>query len=54
MMSYSSTILILLPVMYLFAFFLGPYPWHMEVSRLGVQFELQLLAYTMARATLDP
>jgi len=29
-------------------------PWHMEVSRLGVEAELQLLAYTTATATQDP
>ena len=32
-------------------FFLGPYMQHMEVSRLGVKLELQLLA--TATATLD-
>ena len=32
----------------LFVCFLGPHPWHMEVPRLGVQLELQLLAYTTA------
>ena len=37
-----------------FLFFLGPHPWHMEVPRLGVKSELQLLAYTMATATQDP
>ena len=34
--------------------FLGPHPWHMEVSRLGVKSELQLPAYTTATATRDP
>ena len=33
--------------------FLGPHPWHMEVIRLGVESELQLLAYTTAIATRD-
>ena len=33
--------------------FLGPYPWHMEVPRLGVELELQLPAYTTATATPD-
>ena len=33
--------------------FLGPHPWHMEVPRLGVELELQLLAYTTATATPD-
>ena len=37
---------------YLFFVFLGPYLWHMEVSRLGVKSELQLLAYPTATATL--
>ena len=32
--------------------FLGPHPWLMEVTRLGVKLELQLPAY--ATATLDP
>ena len=34
-------------------FFYGPHLWLMEVSRLGVQLELQLLAYTTAIATPD-
>ena len=37
-----------------FFFFLGPHLWHMEVSRLGVESELQLLAYAPATATPDP
>ena len=32
----------------------GPSPQHMEVPRLGVELQLQLLAYTNATATLDP
>ena len=36
-----------------FVCFLGLHPWHMEVPRLGVKLELQLLAYTTATATLD-
>ena len=42
---------------YLFIYlsvFLGPQPWHMEVPRLGVKLELQLLAYTTAMVTQDP
>ena len=35
-------------------FFLGPHPWHMDVPRLGVQSELQLLAYATVTATRDP
>ena len=33
---------------------LGPHLWHVEVPRLGVESELQLLAYAIATATLDP
>ena len=35
-------------------FFLGPHWWHMEVPRLGVKLEIQLLAYTTATAALYP
>ena len=38
----------------LFFAFLRPNPWHMEVSRLGGKSELQLPAYTMAKAMQDP
>ena len=34
--------------------FLGMHLWHMEVPRLGVELELQLLAYATATATQDP
>ena len=34
--------------------FLGPYLWHMEVPRLGVELELQPPAYTTATARWDP
>ena len=34
----------------LFACFLGPHPRHMDVPRLGVESELQLLAYTTAHS----
>ena len=34
--------------------FLGPHPWHMEIPRLGVESELQPLAYTRATATRYP
>ena len=33
--------------------FLGPHPWHMEIPRLGIKLELQLLAYVTATATWD-
>ena len=39
--------------LFLFFYFLGLHPWHMEVPRLGVSLELQLLAYTTASATWD-
>ena len=39
---------------FLFFFFLGPQLWHMEVPRLGLKSELQLLAYTTGTATRDP
>ena len=35
-------------------FFLGPHGWHVTVPRLGVEWGLQLLAYTTAIATRDP
>ena len=37
----------------LFICLLGPHAWHMEVPRLGVESELQLLAYATAIAMLD-
>ena len=41
-------------LVYLFIFFFsGPHLWHMEVPRLGLQLELQLLAYAIATVTLD-
>ena len=51
------------PILCLFFFFLsfffffvfgGLYPWHMEVPRLGVKWELQLQVYATATATQDP
>ena len=38
---------------FLFNFFFFLQPWHLEVPRLGVELELQLLAYTTATATPD-
>ena len=37
---------------FLFSFFV-PYPWHMELHRLGIQLELQLLACATATAIRD-
>ena len=34
-------------------YFLRLHPWHMEVPRLGVESELQLLAHTTATETWD-
>ena len=39
---------------FFFLVFLGPHPRHMEVPRLGVESELQLLTYTTATAIRDP
>ena len=39
---------------FIFLVFLGPHSRHMEVPRLGVKSELQLLAYATATATPDP
>ena len=39
---------------YLFIFFLGLHPRHMEAPKLGVKSELQLPAYTTAIAISDP
>ena len=38
------------PFIYLFIFLSGPYSQHMEVPRVGVKSELQLLAYIIATA----
>ena len=43
------------PVLLLLSFvFLGPHPRRMEVPRLGVESELEPLAYTRARGMPDP
>ena len=39
---------------FFFFFFLGLQMWHMQVPRLGVKSELQLLAYATVIATPDP
>ena len=39
---------------FFFSCILGPHLWHMEVPRLGVEWELQLPAYPTATATWDP
>ena len=41
-------------LIFFFFFFLGPHPQHMEVPRLGVELELQPLAYTTTTATPYP
>ena len=51
----TSLLIILAEVLGLFFFFfLGPHPWHMEVPKLGVKSELQLMAYTTATEMWDP
>ena len=45
---------LLIWLMFLFLAALGPHLWHMDVPRLGVESELQLLAYTTATATATP
>ena len=40
-------------VNFFFLFFLGPHLQHMEIPRLGVESELQLLATATATATTD-
>ena len=50
----TLTHLLSFSVLSLFFFvFSGPYLWHMEVLRLGVELELQLPAYTTATAMPD-
>ena len=39
---------------YCYFVFLGLQPWHMEVPRLGVKLELELLAYATVTAIPDP
>ena len=40
-------------ILFFTTFFLRPHPWHMEFPRLGVEWELQLLAYTTGIETPD-
>jgi len=42
------------PFLFLWVCFSGSLPWHVEVPRLRVESELQLLAYTTATAMPDP
>ena len=44
----------MLPSFFFFFGFLGLHSWHMEVPQLGVESELQLLAYATASAPWDP
>ena len=48
-----NTIKVTPPFFSFLFFFLEPYLWHMEVPRLGVELELQLLACTIAIAMWD-
>ena len=51
----TFTLLDLIDTIFFFSFlgFLGPYVQHMEVFRLGVESQLQLLTYTTATAVQD-
>ena len=49
----TYTFLIFILYIFLSFGFSGPYPWHMEVPRLGVESELQLPVYTTDTATWD-
>ena len=40
--------------LFFYFFILEPYPRHMEVPRLGVKLEQQLLDYSIVTAMLDP
>ena len=42
------------PFFFFFFSFLRLHPWHMEIPRLGVESELQLLVYSTATATSNP
>ena len=49
-----SLLVFLLLWVFFFPIFLGPHSWHMDISRLGVESELHLPAYTTATAMQDP
>ena len=51
----TSANILFIFIFYFFIFcFLGLYPRHIEVPRLEVKSKLQLWAYAIAMATLDP
>ena len=47
-------LIIIITIIIIVLAFLRMNQWHMEVPRLGVELELQLLAYTTATAMQDP
>ena len=51
-LSLSDIIVVLFYIFLLFLKFLGPHLWHMEVPRLGVKWEQQLLAYATAHGNI--
>ena len=58
-LSWSDCVSVMSDCSFFFSFlsffcFLGPHPWHVEVPRLGVKSDLQLLAYATATAMWDP
>ena len=51
---FQNSELLLFELFFFFFFcFFGPHPWHMEVPKLGVEWELQPPAYTTVTATQD-
>ena len=51
---YTSVLFYFFTIFFVFSPFLGPLRWRMEVPMLGVESELQPLAYARATATRDP
>ena len=50
---YTILFICLFVCLFIYLVFLGPHPKYTEVPRLGVELEIQLLAYTRATATQD-
>ena len=51
---HSTVLLPIITIFFFFFYFLQLHLWHMEIPGLEVKSELQLQAYTIAMATLDP
>ena len=54
LLTYLGLWMLILFYFFCLSVFLGPHPGYMEVPRLGVKSELQLLAYARAIAMPDP